>query len=154
SSIILRNLPFWAEMLRTPDLETALMPDFERKLDKMAEMTSREDVTNISGVPSWMLIFLNKVLQYTGKNDLSEVWPNLEVFIHGGVSFKPYRKQFNEIISSPRMNYMETYNASEGFFGIQDQIDSNELLLMLDYGIYYEFAPISEWEKEFPKTLT
>lgn len=154
SSIILRNLPFWAEMLRTPDLETALMPDFERKLDKMAEITSNEDVTNISGVPSWMLIFLNKILQYTGKNDLSEVWPNLEVFFHGGVSFKPYRKQFNEIISSSRMNYLETYNASEGFFGIQDQRNSNELLLMLDYGIYYEFAPISEWDKEFPKTLS
>ena len=154
SSIILRNLPFWAEMLRTPDLETALMSDFERKLDKMAEITSREDVTNISGVPSWMLIFLNKILHYTGKTDLSEVWPNLEVFFHGGVSFKPYREQFNHIISSPRMNYMETYNASEGFFGIQDESNSQELLLMLDYGIYYEFAPIREWEEEYPKTLT
>lgn len=154
SSIIIRNLPFWAEMLRTPDLETALMPDFEAKLEKMVRMTVSENVTNISGVPSWMLIFLNKILANTGKTDISEVWPNMEVFFHGGVSFKPYRKQFQEIISSTGMNYMETYNASEGFFGIQDHSDSDEMLLMMDYGIFYEFAPISEWEKEFPNTLS
>lgn len=154
SSIIIRNLPFWAEIRRTPDQETALMKDFEKKLERMSIITADENVTSLSGVPSWMLVLLNKVLAQKGINDISNIWPNLEVFFHGGVSFTPYREQFEKIISLPKMRYMETYNASEGFFGIQDLSTDSELLLMLDYGIYYEFAPMEEWNNKFPKTLT
>ncbi len=152
SSIIIRNLPFWAEIRRTPDRETALMRDFEDKLKKMSKITPRENVTSLSGVPSWMLILLNKILEDTGESSISEVWPNLEVFFHGGVAFTPYRAQFDELIPSNKMRYMETYNASEGFFGIQDLSTESELLLMLDYGIYYEFAEADEWNKSYPKT--
>tara|TARA_B100001063_G_scaffold233463_1_gene249711 strand:+ start:27011 stop:28492 length:1482 start_codon:yes stop_codon:yes gene_type:complete len=154
SSIIIRNLPFWAEMRRTPELEIALMTDFEEKLEKMAKICSNDNVTSLSGVPSWMLILLNKILSHSNKKDISEIWPNLEVFFHGGVAFTPYREQFKSIISSSKMHYMETYNASEGFFGIEDLSQPGELLLMLDYGIYYEFAPSDEWDKEHPKTLS
>lgn len=154
SSIIIRNLPFWAEMRRTPELEIALMTDFEEKLEKMAKICSNDNVTSLSGVPSWMLILLNKILAHCNKYDISEIWPNLEVFFHGGVAFTPYREQFKSIISSSKMHYMETYNASEGFFGIEDLSQPGELLLMLDYGIYYEFAPSEEWDKEHPKTLS
>src|SRR5690554_5768990 len=153
SSIIIKNLPFWAEMLRTPDRETALMSNFEEKLEKMADVCAQENVTSISGVPSWTLVLLNKILKKYNKTDISEVWPNLEVFFHGGVSFTPYRDQFNAIISSTNMHYMETYNASEGFFGIEDLEHPGELLLMLDYGIYYEFASASEWDKKNPTTI-
>ena len=154
SSIIIQNLPFWADIMRTPNRETALMRDFEEKLDIMAKVTVKENVTSLSGVPSWMLILLNKILEQNNSTNINEIWPNLEVFFHGGVAFNPYRPQFKEIIGSPRMNYMETYNASEGFFGIEDLSEKGELLLMLDYGIFYEFAPMSEWNKKFPKTLT
>ena len=116
SSIIIKNLPFWAEIKRTPDRETALLENFEDKLEKMASICSKENVSSISGVPSWNLVLLKKILEYTAKDDISEVWPNLEVFFHGGVAFTPYRNQFKELISSPKMNYLETYNASEGFF--------------------------------------
>jgi len=154
SSIIIRNLPFWAEMRRTPELEIALMTDFEEKLEKMAKICSNDNVTSLSGVPSWMLILLNKILAHSNKKDISEIWPNLEVFFHGGVAFTPYREQFKSIISSSKMHYMETYNASEGFFGIEDLSQPGELLLMLDYGIYYEFSPSEEWDKKHPKTLS
>ncbi|MFB1022119.1 MAG: GH3 auxin-responsive promoter family protein [Vicingaceae bacterium] len=153
SSIIIQNLPFWADILRTPDRETALMKDFEEKLARMTKITANENVTSLSGVPSWMLILLNKILEDTGAPNISTIWPNLEVFFHGGVSFTPYRQQFKELIPSSKMNYMETYNASEGFFGIEDLNHEGELLLMLDYGIYYEFAPMEEWNKKFPSTL-
>ena len=153
SSIIIQNLPFWADILRTPDRETALMTDFEEKLARITKITANENVTSLSGVPSWMLILLNKILEDTGAANISTIWPNLEVFFHGGVSFTPYRQQFKELIPSSKMNYMETYNASEGFFGIEDLNHEGELLLMLDYGIYYEFAPIEEWDKKFPATL-
>ena len=153
SSIIIKNLPFWADILRTPDRETALMKDFEQKLTKMVDITIKENVTSLSGVPSWMLILLNKVLEKTGAKTVHEIWPNLEVFFHGGVAFTPYKPQFDAIIDSSRMNYMETYNASEGFFGIEDLSAKGELLLMLDYGIYYEFVPMEEWDKKFPKTV-
>lgn len=154
SSIIIKNLPFWADIMRTPDRETALMKDFEKKLARMAEITVNENVTSLSGVPSWMLILLNKILEQNNCSDISSIWPNLEVFFHGGVSFTPYKTQFKNIISSPSMHYMETYNASEGFFGIEDLSNKGELLLMLDYGIFYEFAPTEEWNKTFPKTLS
>jgi hypothetical protein len=154
SSIIIRNLPFWADMRRTPGQEIALMKDFEKKLEYMSSITAQENVTSLSGVPSWMLILINKVLIKNNLSDISTIWPNLEVFFHGGVSFTPYREPFEQLISLPKMRYMETYNASEGFFGIQDLSTNDELLLMLDYGIYYEFAPIGEWDKKFPTTLT
>ena len=118
------------------------MDNYEEKMDKMAEATIKENVTNISGVPTWTIVLAKKVLEITGKNNLLEVWPNLELYFHGAVNFAPYREQFKELIPSPNMYYLETYNASEGFFGIQDQDNSEELLLMLDYGIFYEFLPI------------
>jgi len=152
SSIIIKNLPFWAEIRRTPDRQTALMKNFEAKLEKMAKICSEENVTSISGVPSWNLILLNKILERTGKSDIKDIWPNLEVFFHGGVAFTPYQPQFEAIISG-KMTYLETYNASEGFFGIEDPDHPNELILMLDYGIFYEFIPMSEWGEEHPKTL-
>ncbi|MFP4289700.1 MAG: GH3 auxin-responsive promoter family protein [Bacteroidales bacterium] len=154
SAILLQNFPFWAELMRTPNLSIALMDDWEVKLDKIAHSTIKEDVTNLSGVPSWNLILLKRVLEITGRNNILEVWPNLELFIHGGVSFVPYREQFKKLIPSDQMWYMETYNASEGFFGIQDRAHSDEMLLMLDYGIFYEFIPTSEVGKEYPRALT
>ncbi len=141
SAILMHNLPFWAQFKRTPSLTIALMDEWENKLELMVESTISHDVRGISGVPSWMLVLLRKVLEKSGKQNLHEVWPNLEVFFHGGVNFEPYREQYNRIISPEKMVYSDTYNASEGFFGIQDQKDSNDLLLMLDYGIYYEFLP-------------
>lgn len=153
SAIIMQNLPFWAEFRRVPNLDIALMNEWEEKINKMAKATIKEDVTNIAGVPSWTLVLFNKILEITGKNNITEVWPNLETFFHGGVSFSPYIHQFQSIIQKPDFHYMETYNASEGFFGIQDQKESGELLLMLDYGVYYEFVPLSELENAHPKCL-
>lgn len=146
SAIIVKNLPWWAELRRTPAKEIALMSEWESKIERMAESTIHEDVLILAGVPSWTMVLANKVLEITGKNNLKEVWPNLELFMHGGVSFDPYREQFKKLIPDDKMNYVETYNASEGFFGIQDQVDSNELLLMLDYGIYYEFIPMAAFD--------
>jgi len=153
SAILIQNLPIWAEFLRSPDISIALMNEWEAKLEKMALATMNENVTSLAGVPSWMLILLKRILELTGKSTISEVWPNLEVYFHGGVSFLPYRAQFKNIIGSKKTTYIETYNASEGFFGIQDQADSEEMLLMLDYGIFYEFIPMEEIEKEYPATL-
>ncbi len=130
------------------------MDEWEEKIERIAQTTMNENVTNIAGVPSWTLVLLKRILELSGKKDLTEVWPNLELFVHGAVNFSPYREQFRQLIPSAQMNYLETYNASEGFFGIQDQTNSEEMLLMLDYGIYYEFLPMSEWDKDFPETLT
>jgi hypothetical protein len=153
SAILMQNLPFWAEFMRTPSLKVALMDEWEQKLELMVEETINHDVRSISGVPSWMLVLLKRILERTKKENIMEVWPNLEVFFHGGVNFEPYRKQYNEIIRSDKMVYLETYNASEGFFGIQDQRDSKELLLMLDYGIFYEFIPVENLNDPQPETL-
>lgn len=153
SAIIIQNLPYWAEFIRVPKKSTALMDNWEDKIDLMAAETIPHDVTSLSGVPSWMLLLLKRVLEKTGKSDISEVWPNLEVYFHGGVNFDPYQAQFKQLISSPSMSYMETYNASEGFFGIQDRSDSQDLLLMLDYGIFYEFIPVAELDSEHPRAL-
>ena len=153
SAILIQNMPFWAQFIRTPDLSVALMNEWESKLDTIARITSKEDVTSLSGVPSWTLLLLKKVLEITGKEDIGEVWQNLELFIHGGISFLPYAEQYKKIITSDKMNYLETYNASEGFFGIQDRSDADDMLLMLDYGIYYEFLPIEDLDKEYPRTL-
>jgi len=154
SAILIENLPFWATFIRTPSAEIALIPDFEEKMEKITKHTLRENVTSIAGVPSWNLVLLKNILDFTGKSNLLEVWPNLELFTHGGVSFSPYREQFKKIIPSPSMNYMETYNASEGFFGIQDDLSRDDMLLMLDYGIFYEFVPVEDLEKPNPRVLT
>lgn len=153
SAIILKNLPWWAEIRRTPSKEIALMTDWEEKIERMAKSTIEEDVYIIAGVPSWTLVLARKVLEITGKSNLREVWPNLELFMHGGVSFEPYREAFREMIPFDDMHYVETYNASEGFFGIQDVDGSNELLLMLDYGIFYEFIPMHSFEDTNSKTI-
>lgn len=153
SAIIIQNLPYWAEFIRVPKKSTALMDNWEDKIDLMATETIPHNVTSLSGVPSWMMLLLKRVLEKTGQSDIMEVWPNLEVYFHGGVSFQPYQAQFNQLISSPAMNYMETYNASEGFFGIQDLSGSEDLLLMLDYGIYYEFVPVTEIDNPHPMAI-
>jgi len=150
SAILIQNLPGWIEFMRTPDLSIALMDEWESKIEKMAEATRQHDVTNITGVPSWTLLLLKRILEITGKPNLLEVWPNFELFIHGGVSFAPYREQFRQLLPSPRVNYLETYNASEGFFGIQDRSRADDMLLMLDYGIYYEFIPADRAGEEKP----
>ncbi|MEJ5993028.1 GH3 auxin-responsive promoter family protein [Pedobacter sp. Du54] len=154
SAVLIKNLPMWAEYYRTPNISIALMDNYEEKMDKMAEATIKENVTNIAGVPTWTIVLAKKVLEITGKKNLLEVWPNLELYFHGAVNFAPYREQFKELIPSSTMYYLETYNASEGFFGIQDRDHSEELLLMLDYGIYYEFLPIENLADEQPKTLS
>jgi hypothetical protein len=148
SAILIQKLPVWVEYLRTPDLSIALMDEWESKIDRMAEATIQHDVSNISGVPSWTLLLLRKVLEVTGRNNILEVWPNFELYIHGGVNFQPYREHFKTILPSASVNYLETYNASEGFFGIQDGSDRNDLLLMLDYGIFYEFIPMKDGEPD------
>ena len=145
SAIIVKNLPWWAEIRRTPSKEIALMSEWQDKIEKMARSTMEEDVYILAGVPSWTMVLANKVLELSGKDNLKEVWPNLELFMHGGVSFDPYREQFKKLIPDPAMNYVETYNASEGFFGIQDQVEDNDMLLMLDYGIFYEFIPMEQF---------
>jgi hypothetical protein len=146
SAIILKNMPWWAELRRTPSKEIALMSEWEEKIEKLAKSTIEEDIYILAGVPSWTLVLCNRVLELTGKKHLREVWPNLELFMHGGVNFEPYREQFQRLIPFTDMHYVETYNASEGFFGIQDDIKLNELLLMLDYGVYFEFIPTGEFD--------
>jgi hypothetical protein len=146
SAIIVKNLPWWAEVRRTPAKEIALMSEWEEKIEKMARSTIEEDVYILAGVPSWTMVLANRVLEISGKSNLKEVWPNLEMFMHGGVNFDPYRAQFQKLIPDPAMNYVETYNASEGFFGIQDQIESGDMLLMLDYGIFFEFIPMEHFK--------
>ncbi len=152
SAVIMSNLPFWARLARTPSLDIALMSEWEEKIEKMARSTIVENVTNIVGVPTWTVVLLERILEITGKTHIHEVWPNLEVFIHGAVSFEPYEALFEKLIPDP-MNYLETYNASEGFFGIQDQTGSRDLLLMLDYGIFYEFIPMEHFHENNPKTI-
>jgi len=153
SAVIMQNLPPWAEFIRTPSLEVALMDNWEEKIDRIATQTAKVDVAHIAGVPTWTFLLLQRILELEKKENILEVWPNLEVFFHGAVAFAPYRNLFKTLIPGDRMNYWETYNASEGFFGIQDRTNSDELLLMLDYGVYYEFIPVEEFEKEYPKTI-
>ena len=146
SAIILKNLPWWAEIRRTPAKEIALLSEWETKIEKMALSTMKEDVYILAGVPSWTMVLANRILEISGADNLKEVWPNLELFMHGGVSFEPYRDEFQRLIPFDSMNYVETYNASEGFFGIQDQVNSDEMLLMLDYGIFFEFIPMDAYD--------
>lgn len=153
SAVIMQNLPPWAEFIRTPSLEVALMDNWEEKIDKLAKETIKVDVTQIAGVPTWTVLLLQFILQMEKKQSVLEIWPNLEVFFHGAVSFTPYKKLFKALIPSDQMKYWETYNASEGFFGIQSEKGSEELLLMLDYGVFYEFIPMEEIGKEYPDAI-
>jgi len=145
SAILIDNMPLWAEYSSTPSSKVSLMSEWESKLEAIIEESIHENVTSLAGVPSWMLVLLNNVIERTGKNHLFEIWENLEVYFHGGVSFVPYREQYKKLLPRSRFNYYETYNASEGFFGIQDRNNSEELLLMLDYGIFYEFIPMDSY---------
>jgi hypothetical protein len=153
SAVIMQNLPVWAQFIRTPSLETALLSNWEEKIEKLARETALENVTNIAGVPTWTILLIQKIVEIENKKNILEVWPNLQVFFHGAVAFTPYRALFKSLIPSSDMIYWETYNASEGFFGIQDQKHSEDLLLMLDYGIFYEFIPVDELENENPRAL-
>ena len=153
SAIIIQNLPMWAEYFRAPDVNIALMDNWEDKLEKMANSMADENVTSIAGVPSWMLVLLKRILELKNKKSIKEIWPNLEVYFHGGVSFSPYKSLFADLFNNDKISYLQLYNASEGFFGIQDEKVSDEMLLMLDYGIYYEFIPVSELSKENPSVI-
>lgn len=153
SAILIENINPLVNLVRVPRKETALLSDFEVKRDRIAREAIGQNVTNLSGVPSWMLSVMNRVLEITGKDNLAEVWPNLEVFFHGGVAFTPYREQYLRLIPSEKMHYMETYNASEGFFGLQDSPGDTAMSLMLDYGVFYEFIPMDEIESPHPHVL-
>jgi len=148
SAIITENLPLWADFSSAPSQQVALMAEWETKMEAIINETINENITSLVGVPSWMLVLLNRVLEKTGKENILEVWPNLEVYFHGGVNFNPYREQYKKLIPKADFNYYEIYNASEGFFAIQDRQGSKELLLMLDYGIFYEFIPMEHYKGE------
>jgi hypothetical protein len=154
SAILIENAPGYSDLIRTPPAHIALISDFEEKMKLITEKTVDVNITSISGVPSWYLVLIRHILKTTGKENLHQVWPNLEVFFHGGISFAPYRDQYRRLLPDPAMNYMETYNASEGFFAIQDDLTDNSMLLMLDYGVYYEFIPADESGTDNPRTLT
>ena len=153
SAILIENISPLVNLLRTPAKSVALLSDFEQKREKIAQLTLHQDIVSISGVPSWMLSVLTRVMELSGKQHLEEVWPNLEVFFHGGVAFTPYREQYKQLITKPDMHYMETYNASEGFFGIQMDPADPAMNLMVDYGIFYEFIPMDELEKDNPTVI-
>ncbi len=153
SAILIENINPLVNLLRVPSKQTALLADFEEKRDRIAREAIGKNVTNISGVPSWMMSVLKRVLEISGKANISEVWPDLEVFFHGGIAFTPYRELYREMIPSERMHYMETYNASEGFFGLQDDPADTAMLLMLDYGVFYEFIPLEDVGKADPRLL-
>jgi hypothetical protein len=154
SAILIENINPIANLVRTPSKKIILMDEWESKLEAICEKTHKENVTNLSGVPSWFLVLIKKMLEKTGKKSLLEVWPNLEVFFHGGVSFTPYKRQYEELIQSSSMTYMETYNASEGFFALQNDFSDPAMLLLLDYGVFYEFIPIEELESDHPRALS
>ncbi len=148
SAIIIKNLPMWADFFRAPDVNIALMDEWEMKLEKMADSLINENVVSLAGVPSWMMVLLKKILEKKNATTVKEVWPNLEVYFHGGVSFTPYKDQFDTLFNLPKLNYLQLYSASEGFFGIQDELKSDELLLMLDYGIFYEFIELEHLQQQ------
>ena len=152
SAVLMQNTPFYGHWIRTPELSIALLDEWETKIEKLAKTTIKENVTSLSGVPTWTLVLIKRILQITGKDYLKEVWPNLELYIHGGVCFTPYREQFQKLIGSP-INYMDLYNASEGFFAAQDNSDEEGMLLFLQHGIFYEFLPTEEYGKENPQTV-
>ena len=152
SAVIVQNSPFWSNWIRTPDTSIILMDEWESKIEKLAQSTILENVTSMAGVPTWLIVLLKRILEITGKQTIKEVWPSLELYMHGGVSFVPYKQQFEKLIGAP-INYLEMYNASEGFFAAQDDVTKEGMLLMCDHGIFYEFMPLSEYGKEFPETI-
>jgi len=152
SAILLQNTPIWANWIRTPELSIALMDEWENKIEQLAQSTIAENVTSISGVPTWTIVLIKRILAITGKETLKEVWPNLELYLHGGVSFVPYKEQFNQLIGK-KINYLDLYNASEGYFAMQNIADEEGMLLFLNHGIFYEFMPIDEYGKKDPTTI-
>ena len=153
SAILIENVSPFVNHFRIPSKEIALLGDFEEKREKIARAAIRENVTNLSGVPSWMLSVLTRVMDISGKTHLEDVWPGIEVFFHGGVAFTPYREQYRQLVTASDMHYMETYNASEGFFGLQNDLQDRSMLLMIDYGVFYEFIPMDEIDKENPQIV-
>jgi hypothetical protein len=152
SAVLLQNTPFWGHWIRTPELNIALLDEWENKIEQLAETTIRENVTSISGVPTWTLVLMKRILEMTGKKNILEVWPSLELYIHGGVSFTPYREQFTKIIGG-NINYLEMYNASEGFFAAQDYPGEDGMLLFTNHGIFMEFMAVEEYGKPDPQTI-
>lgn len=152
SAVLLQNSPLWSNWIRTPELQIALLDEWENKIEQLAENTIKENVTSISGVPTWTLVLMKKILENTGKKNILEVWPALELYIHGGVSFTPYREQFSKIIGGS-INYLEMYNASEGFFAAQDYPGEDGMLLFTNHGIFMEFMPVDEYGKNEPITV-
>ncbi len=155
SAVIVQNLPQWAQSLRTPPLEIAMMDKWEEKIERMAELAIKQNITSALGVPTWTIVLIQHILNITGKSNIREVWPNFEVFIHGAVAFTPYRKLFGDLVGNPKdFHFMETYNASEGFFGLQDDLSRDDMLLMLDYDVFYEFIPIHEIDSPNPSVYS
>ncbi|MEO5781713.1 MAG: GH3 auxin-responsive promoter family protein [Ginsengibacter sp.] len=152
SAVLMQNTPFWGHWIRTPELSIALLDEWENKIEKLAQQTIQENVTSLAGVPTWTIVLIKRILEISGKQYLKDVWPNLELYIHGGVSFVPYREQLNRLIGKP-INYLEIYNASEGFIAGQDKPDEEGMLLFTDHGIFYEFMPVDEYGKGDPKTI-
>lgn len=152
SAVLLQNTPYWGHWIRTPDLSIALMDEWESKIEKLANSTIKENVTSISGVPTWTLVLIKRILEITGKKCLADVWPSLELYMHGGVSFTPYKEQFRKLIGK-EIHYLEMYNASEGFFAASDKPGEEDMLLFLDHGIFMEFMPVSEYGKKHPATI-
>lgn len=153
SAVMLQNMPFVGQVMRAPELSVALMDEWEAKLEAIIYSVFHDNITFIAGVPTWTLVLIKRILEISGEHDLRKIWPDLELYIHGGVSFAPYRKQFEELIPGGGMHYMETYNASEGFFAAQDDLNQEGMLLFLNHGIFFEFMPVEEYGKEFPETL-
>ncbi|MBM3414441.1 MAG: GH3 auxin-responsive promoter family protein [Bacteroidetes bacterium] len=152
SAVLLQNSPFWGHWFRTPDLQVALMDEWEAKIEKLAEQTVLENVTSISGVPTWTMVLFRKILALTGKSTIAEVWPSLELYLHGGVSFAPYKQQFSALLGK-EVTYLNMYNASEGFFAAQDDPAQNGMLLFTDHGIFMEFMPVGEYGSASPRTI-
>ena len=152
SAVLMQNTPFWGHWIRTPELSVALLDEWENKIEKLAQITMNENVTSLAGVPTWTIVLIKRILELSGKQYLKDVWPNLELYIHGGVSFVPYREQLDKLIGKD-INYLEIYNASEGFIAGQDKLNEEGMLLYTDHGIFYEFMPVDEYGKEEPQTI-
>ena len=152
SAVLMQNLPFWGQWIRTPELAVALLDEWEKKIELLAKSTICENVTSFSGVPTWSQVLIKRILEITGKSTIKEVWPNLELYMHGGVSFTPYKENFKKLIGE-EIHYLDMYNASEGFFAAQDDLNDEGMLLLLNHGIFYEFMPIDEYGKQDPKTV-
>lgn len=152
SAVLMQNTPFWGQWLRTPELSVALLDEWDKKIEQLAQTTANENVTSLAGVPTWTLLLLKRILEIKGKQTIKEVWPNLELYINGGVSFVPYREQFEKIIGAP-INYLEIYNASEGFFAAQEKPDDDGMTLFTEHGVFYEFMPAEEYNKKNPETV-